>query len=116
MNSYIDLEETSLGLKIILKEEGREEVLRTRYSHKVNDIWKRLLRPGKNIPREYFLLKPEMVGASTTATIIGKGLTMDEYGALHFNKEYTIWWFPDYQIVDEIEELLVTGYIYFSRA
>lgn len=116
MNKYISLEETPMGLKITLKDDGHAMVYTKRHTQSYDNIWKMLFKPDTKIaPREYFLLKPELVGALTGAPIVGKNITMDVGGLLHFQDNLKLWWFPDYMVMDEFDEMLQTGYIYFTR-
>ena len=115
MNNYIDIYETSLGLEISLKPEGKEQIIKMKESYSYDDIWKRLLSPIKGTNKVYYLIKPEFVGALTSAPIIAKGVSINSNGHMQFDSNYKLWWFPDYMIMDEFEEMFNTGHVYFTN-
>jgi hypothetical protein len=66
---------------------------------------------------EYTMLLPEDIGALTSAPIIGHGFYWGEdANRLLPNLDAKVWWFPDYQVVDEFEAMLRDGFVIFTKA
>lgn len=59
-------------------------------------------------------IKPEDVGALTSAPILSDIADFDDEGNLR-NVD-TLYWFPDYAVKCEIEELLADGHVDFQKA
>lgn len=62
---------------------------------------------------EYDFIYPEEVGALTSASMLGIA-RRDDMGELQM--VYNMWWFPDYAVRLEVEELDVHGEIIFKNA
>lgn len=59
-------------------------------------------------------LASEEIDALTDAPIFGEDVSRDEDGAV--TEIGAIWWFPNYQVTDELRELAENGLLLFSRA
>ena len=59
-------------------------------------------------------IKPEDIGALTSAPILSDNADFDDEGNLR-NVE-SLYWFPDYAVSCEIEELLAEGHVDFPKA
>jgi hypothetical protein len=114
------------NLKISLRndKEARIEWLQlyadTYYDHKYgsDDAWMMLMEDiGSN--SEYEVLNPESgdyaaIGALTSAPIIAWVVDRDDDGTLTLVEH--VWWFPNYQVQDWVQELFETGFVIFSSA
>ncbi len=60
------------------------------------------------------LLRPEDIGALTSAPILGYDVTRDDMGDVQEVAE--VYWFPNYAIEDEVEKILVEGAAFFDKA
>lgn len=57
------------------------------------------------------MVVPEELGALTDAPILSDEIVRDSTGSIIEAKR--VYWFPDYQILDEIEEMRTKGRILF---
>jgi len=62
---------------------------------------------------DWGMVQPEDICALTSAPLISSGLDYDFHGLVSVDK---IWWFPNYQITNAMEELLEKGEVVFSLA
>lgn len=105
------------GILLKLTREGREELESRRFG--VNG-WDRgadqilcdLLED--HLCNGWEFIQPEEIGALTSANIISDEVTRDEDG--NITKLGKIYWFPDYAIRLEINELADTGEVFFPAA
>ena len=58
-------------------------------------------------------IKPEEIGALTSSIILSDDVTRDD-STDEITDIGNVWWFPDYMIKDEVQELLDKGYIDFT--
>lgn len=112
---YTEFEETEKGLIIRLNNRGRDELEELKTLHKEKGclaIWWDL-NEGM-FCNGYHDIRPELIGALTDSPIISDTLFDEETGPEE--KDHAkIWWFPEYQLVDEVEELLTKGEIIFTK-
>ena len=107
---FTDLIADDDGLHIILHDEGRE-ALQDSYSNP-HDLFYELME--EHMANDlYEILFPEEIGALTSAPIIGYDVLRDDSGDLIEVQE--VYWFPDYQVIDPIEELLEKGEVFFEK-
>lgn len=111
MRKLINLEVLPDGnLKVSLTLEGRQDLpyLRDRFS--CDSVWVEMVERYQTPGSAYMMLKPEEIGALTSAPIIGHGFAYDDYGEIQQGGDNPkVWWFPQYETVDEFEELLKPG-------
>jgi hypothetical protein len=99
------------NLRISLIEEERSEV-------------EEISQNGKGIDAQFIeiiehqlcngwdMIKPEEIAALTSAPILSDSAIYDDRGILTGIDE--VWWYPNYAIFNEVEELLEHGYIDFD--
>lgn len=104
MGSHVDLKETPAGLKIELLPEGRAWL----QTERTADGWKRgtkfifqdMLEDWFGCGWEWVL--PEDIGALTSAPILR-------------SPDGAIYWFPEYAVQCELEEMLSQGFVMFTK-
>lgn len=67
-----------------------------------------------HLETDWELLEPAELAALTSAPLLGTGIDRDDEGVLRGVEH--LYWFPDYAVRDEIEELLTDGAVSFDRA
>lgn len=113
---YTEFEQTNTGLIIRLNDRGREELADLKELHKEKGpvaIWWDL-NEGM-FCNGYNDIRPELIGALTDAPIISDG-TIDEETTKEEFENTKFWWFPNYMVQDEVEELLTKGEVFFPLA
>jgi len=104
-SEYVDLSEGPNFLRIYLTETGREELEAQRdgmgWKWGTIYVFQALLEDWLGNGWEW--VKPEDIGALTSAPILRSPNGM-------------IYWFPNYAITCEIEEMLATGHVDFVEA
>lgn len=100
-------------LKICLTEEGKDELALIR-DENPNIIWDELLE-SYSTNGSYTRINPEDIGALTSAPIITDHLEIDENDEDMISHGH-IYWFPQYETVDELEELYLNGFVIFTKA
>jgi hypothetical protein len=112
---FLELQRISGRLRIVLTPNGRQEL-------------QRRLDNGDNIDAEatlYDLLEdhlcngwewilPEELGALTSAPILSDDCRRDDQGRLI--EVRPVFWFPSYQILSPVNQLLNAGHVDFDRA
>ena len=102
---YVDLAKTDDGdLAIVLTRDGREEFERIeemRSEHGVNTALETLLED--HLGNGWELVPPEDIGALTSAPILSDEIERDDDGEI--TEVGRVYWYPDYQVRDEIEVL-----------
>jgi len=102
---YVDLAKTDDGdLAIVLTREGREESERIeemRSEHGVHAALETLLED--HLGNGWELVPPEDIGALTSAPILSDEIERDDDGEI--TEVGRVYWYPDYQVRDEIEAL-----------
>ena len=64
----------------------------------------------------YSYVMPEKIGALTDSPIIGYEAYLDEDGEIEENEDTKYWWFPNYMVTDELDELFNNGSVIFEAA
>ncbi len=102
------------NLKISLTPEGKEliEEMRADSTKGWLDIITELFE--YEMCNGYSYVQPEHIGALTSSLIIGDGFIDEDTSIEDINTTNT-WWFPDYQVLNEIDELYEKGYIIFQK-
>jgi len=102
---YVDLQKTSGGdLEILLHRDGRRHfaaIREQRDAHGIHAALCALLED--HLGSGWEMVPPEDIGALTAAPILSDEITRDEEG--HVTAAGRVYWYPDYQVRDEIEEL-----------
>lgn len=114
--TYVDLIPNNSGdLRIALTAAGREEAETFRIERHQHGTWAALVcLLDDHLSGGWELIAPEELAALTSAPILGTGIDRDDQGQLRGVEH--LYWFPDYAVRDEIEELLTAGEITFARA
>lgn len=117
MNTYLNFEELPNGnLKITLTKEGREELKELMGKSKdYMGIWLDLIEVYQ-CNGSYQIVHPEKIAALTDSPIIGLNVDYDDNGEIEPNDALKIWWYPEYQVVSEFEQLLKHRSIVFTKA
>jgi hypothetical protein len=115
----ITLQETAGGnLRIELDntEDAREELEALMDKHTDEIVWDELLEPYY-VNGSYSMVNPITIGALTSSPIIASEPAMyeddgDSLPTLH--PDAKTWWFPDYMVRSELQELLDKGFVIFT--
>lgn len=110
---YVDLYEDNRGNLVLVPqmEELKEEAERLT-EQSVNSALCDVLED--HLCNGWSMVRPEQIAALTSAPIITDDLNDDEDGKVISTG--TIWWFPDYQIRNEVAELLDGKSVVFTKA
>lgn len=102
---YVDLQKTEGGeLRIALTENGQTEfstIIEERDRHGINAALRALLED--HLCNGWEMVPPEDLGALTSAPILSDEISRDEKGRV--TEAGRVYWYPDYQVRDEIEEI-----------
>lgn len=102
---YVDLQKTADGnLAIRLNRNGRRhfaDIREERDAHGINAALCALLED--HLCNRWEMVPPEDLGALTSAPILSDEIVRDDHG--HVTEAGRVYWYPDYQVRDEIEEL-----------
>ena len=102
---YVDLEKTEDGnLRIRLNRNGRRnfaEIREQRDAYGINAALYALLED--HLASGWEMVPPEDIGALTAAPIISDEISRDDEGRV--TEAGRVYWYPDYQVRDEIEEI-----------
>lgn len=102
---YVDLRQTAQGdLEIALNESGEREfetIEEVRAKLGINAALETLLED--HLCNGWEMVPPEEIGALTSAPILSDEIERDEEGRIVTAGR--VYWFPEYQVCDEIEEL-----------
>jgi hypothetical protein len=111
----VELEEQDGDLIIKLLPEGREEIT-SALDQKANidsdDFFHRLLEHP--LSNGWEMIRPEEIGALTSAPILANDLERNEDGELV--RCGRVYWFPNYQIESPVQTLFEAGTVRFSGA
>ena len=101
---YVDLEKTEDGdLRIVLNDSGRAsiaEIVEERDRYGIDAALYALLED--HLGNGWEMVPPEDIGALTSAPILSDEVVRDEEGSVV--EVGRVFWYPDYQVRDEIEE------------
>jgi hypothetical protein len=102
---YVDLEKTDeRHLEIVLNANGREEfetIEEMRSAHGIDAALETLLED--HLGNGWEMVPPEDIGALTSAPILSDEVERDQEGGIA--DVGRVYWYPEYQVCDEIEEL-----------
>ena len=111
---YVDLQKTESGdLCIVLTENGQADfttIEEERDSHGINAALFTLLED--HLCNGWEMVPPEDLGALTAAPILSDEIVRDEQGRLV--EAGRVYWYPDYAVRDEIEEIRTKSAIVFQ--
>ena len=112
----INLKINSDGNLEITATENGKEYINEHIETKSNDsLWYDLLE-SYSCNGPYNLVDPVIIGALTEAPIIAdKPSLISDDGEVTYDEETKFYWFPDYVVIDEIEELADGGIVTFSN-
>jgi hypothetical protein len=116
--SYVEIVKGRDGITLKLTPAGREELA----EHKTADGWDRgtvcLLADllEDHLANGWEFLLPEEVGALTAAPILSDNAMRDDSGKLVSVGVGDVYWFPDYAVRSELDELYEKGEVLFPRA
>ena len=114
--NHVDFIETPNGLKIKLNESGYQELRNWRddqgWLRGTLSIFHDLIED--HLCNGWEIIHPEEIGALTSAPILSKEGERDNNGKLL--KIGKVYWFPAYEVVCEVEELLANGEVFFPLA
>lgn len=114
-STYINFEELPDGsLKITLTDEGREELTERKENDNYMGIWSSLLEETQ-CNGSYGLVTPDEVGALTDSIIIVNNVDINDEGDFVEHEDTKYWWFPNYMVIDELQELLDNNEVIFSK-
>lgn len=113
---FVDLAPTECGdLRLVLTPAGREGTEEFRIEKDRRGTLAALIRLlADHLEGDWEWIPLEDLAALTSAPILGIGIDRDAGGELR--RVEHLYWFPDYAVRDEVEELLATGEITFDRA
>lgn len=102
------------NLKISITPEGLEYIKENKeigWYELIHDLFE------YNLSNRYSLVRPEDIGALTDSLIISDGIVDDETTREEFDQT-NIWWFPEYETINEIDEFEnpEKGYVIYSKA
>ena len=102
---YVDLQKTDEGhLEIVLNESGREEfetIDEMRSAHGIDAALATLLED--HLGNGWEMVPPQDIGALTSSPILSDEDERDDEEAI--TEVGRVYWYPEYQVCDEIEEL-----------
>jgi hypothetical protein len=110
---YVEFKKVNGDLEITLTDEGRAEfddILAEQEKHGSMQALCELLE--YQLCNGWDWVRPEEIGALTNAPILSEEVDRDDQGDL--KSVGRVYWFPDYMVTDEIEELQKTGKIVFK--
>jgi hypothetical protein len=111
---YVDLEKTKDGnLRIVLNKNGRRrfpEIQEQRDAFGTNAALVALLED--HLALDWEMVPPEDIGALTSAPILSDEVERDDQGQV--TRVGRVYWHPDYQVRDEIEELREHHFLVFQ--
>lgn len=113
---YVQLQETPDGnLHIVLNARGREEfdeIASVRKQYGIRAALAVLLED--HLMNGWELVPPRDLGALTAAPILSREIERDLHGTVIAAGR--VFWYPDYAVLDEIEELRRHGFLEFRGA
>lgn len=114
--AYVDLIPEARGdLRLQLTTAGIEQAATFRVERLTNGVVATLATLlADHLETDWELIEPAELAALTSAPLLGTGIDRDDEGVLRGVEH--LYWFPDYAIRDEIEELLTDGAVTFDRA
>ena len=102
---YVDLENTDEGnLEIVLNADGQKEfktIEEIRSAHGIDAALETLLED--HLGNGWEIVPPQEIGALTSSPILSDEVERDDEGKVR--EVGRVYWYPDYQVRDEIEAL-----------
>jgi hypothetical protein len=102
---YVDLQKNDAGdLEIVLNERGQtnfDKIQELRDAYGINEALNALLED--HLCNGWEMVQPEDIGALTSAPILSDEIVRDDNGRVV--EAGRVYWYPDYAVRDEIEEL-----------
>lgn len=110
--NYLTITETKAGLLIKATNEGRDFIQDHKDFPTIN-MWYDILE-DYSCNGSYELVAPEEIGALTDSPLIALDVERDDHGILTNVGE--VFYFNEYMIVDEIEQLEIGQTVFFNKA
>jgi hypothetical protein len=118
--SYVEIVKSEEGITLKLTHVGRIELREYRidtgagpdWSNRHDVIFADLLKD--HLANGWEIIQPEEIGALTAAPILSDSVTRDDSGNLL--KVDQVYWFPDYAVRSELDELYENGEVFFPAA
>jgi hypothetical protein len=116
--SYIEIEKSEDGITLKLTPEGREELKDLRIDGGMNwakshdAIFADMLED--HLVNGWEFIPPEDIGALTASPILSDEVVRDDSGMLVSLGQ--VYWFPDYAVRSELDELYEAGEVFFPAA
>jgi len=112
MTQLVEFEKTADGnLLIRLLPEGQEEIQTSKLLDKpINEAMSVLFE--EELCNGWEWIEPHEIGALTSSPILSDTAVRDDFGNLESVE--TVYWFPNYQIISEVEELYEKGEVIFE--
>jgi len=114
-SNYLKIEELPDGsLKLTLTEDGREFLEESQANGWKNVWWELLEQTSCN--GSYAATDANEVGGLTDSPMILNYKDTEDDGSVLLHDDNKLWWYPEYQVIDEFKELLTEGFIIFTLA
>jgi hypothetical protein len=114
--SYVEIVKSEDGIALKLTPEGREELSSYRipegWSHSPDRLLADMLED--HLCNGWEFIQPEEIGALTSSPILSDSAERDDFGKLL--KVDQVYWFPDYAVRSELDELYENGEVFFPAA
>jgi hypothetical protein len=114
--SYVEIVKSEEGIMLKLTPAGQEELAEYRipegWSHSPDSLLADMLED--HLANGWEFIQPEEIGALTAAPILSDSAERDDQGNLV--KVDQVYWFPDYAVRSELEELYEKGEVFFPAA
>jgi len=114
--SYVEIVKSVEGITLRLTPEGQEELAEYRipegWSHSPDMLFADMLED--HLCNGWEFIQPEEIGALTAAPILSDSAERDDQGNLV--KVDQVYWFPDYAVRSELDELYENGEVFFPAA
>ena len=109
---YTEFEKQAGGVRIVLLPEARADVediaaAELDADSKLGEVIEWQLGNG------WSWVRPEDISALTDAPILSDDIEYDDEGEVV--RVGTVYWFPQYDVVDPVAQLLTSGYVEFER-
>lgn len=113
---YVEFQELPDRLRIGLTPRGREEIAEMRYTGRPagsdRQLWELI---EYQLCNGWTVVPPEDIGALTDATILTQDASFGDDGRVVLEPDATVYWFPNYQILDPVAELYNKGFVDFPK-
>jgi len=110
---YVELDKQVNGdLRITLLPEAREDVQEISSSQQLSADAKLAETIEWHLGEGWSFVNPEDIGALTEAPILSEDVDYDNRGQA---KVGVVFWYPEYEVKDPVEQLLENGFVDFTQ-